>query len=119
MGLAARAIARRRAEAALIVDLDQQKLQTLDGLLEVDPAIGQTRFHWLRSAPEAPGALNLVGLARDEAPADVAGVVSAAFFTGDLVAEGRDNQSVDQRLSGGQKQKLMRRLRIQVHRERN
>jgi hypothetical protein len=30
--------------------------------LEVDPAIGQTRFHWLRSAPEAPGASNLVGL---------------------------------------------------------
>ncbi|WQP06817.1 Tn3 family transposase [Sinorhizobium meliloti] len=63
MGLAARAIARRRAEAALLADLDQQKLQTLDGLLEVDPAIGQTRFHWLRSAPDAPGALNLVGLA--------------------------------------------------------
>lgn len=62
MGLAARAIARRRAEAALIADLDQQKLQTLDGLLEVDPAIGKTRFHWLRSPPEAPGALNLVGL---------------------------------------------------------
>ncbi|MCK9553471.1 Tn3 family transposase, partial [Aquamicrobium sp.] len=28
----------------------------------VDPAIGQTRFHWLRSAPDAPGAGNLVGL---------------------------------------------------------
>ncbi|EHK53370.1 transposase Tn3 family protein [Mesorhizobium alhagi CCNWXJ12-2] len=34
----------------------------MDRLLEVDPAIGQTRFHWLRSAPEAPGASNLVGL---------------------------------------------------------
>jgi len=62
MGLAAPAIARRRAEAALIADLDQQKLQALDGLLEVDPTIAQTRFHWLRSAPDAPGALNLVGL---------------------------------------------------------
>ncbi|PON07820.1 hypothetical protein ATY29_08675 [Rhizobium hidalgonense] len=31
-------------------------------LLEVDPSIGQTRFHWLRSAPEAPAASNLVGL---------------------------------------------------------
>lgn len=30
--------------------------------MEVDPTIGQTRFHWLRSAPEAPGASNLVGL---------------------------------------------------------
>ena len=57
MGLAARAIARRRAEIALISDLDPEKLQTLDGLLEVDPAIGQTRFHWLRSAPDAPGAI--------------------------------------------------------------
>jgi hypothetical protein len=62
MGLAARAIARRRAERALISDFDPEKLQTLDRLLVVDPAIGQTRFHWLRSAPEAPGAGNLVGL---------------------------------------------------------
>nr|WP_246811266.1 hypothetical protein [Mesorhizobium sp. AA22] len=30
--------------------------------MEADPAIGQTRFHWLRSTPEAPGASNLVGL---------------------------------------------------------
>lgn len=62
MGLAARAIARRRAESALLTDLDSEKLQTLDGLLAVDPAINQTRFHWLRSAPDAPGAMNLVGL---------------------------------------------------------
>ncbi|KJX90429.1 hypothetical protein SY94_5016 (plasmid) [Agrobacterium tumefaciens] len=34
----------------------------MDRLLEMDPLIGQTRFHWLRSAPEAPGASNLVGL---------------------------------------------------------
>ena len=62
LGLAARSIARRRAEAALISDLSAEKLQMLDGLLKVDPAIGQTRFHWLRSAAEAPGAANLVGL---------------------------------------------------------
>ena len=62
MGLAARAIARRRAERALISDLDSEKLETLDALLGVDPAIGQTRYHWLRSAPDAPGAGNLVGL---------------------------------------------------------
>ncbi|MCE3543571.1 DUF4158 domain-containing protein, partial [Escherichia coli] len=60
MGLAARAIARRRAERALISDLDSEKLETLDALLGVDPAIGQTRYHWLRSAPDAPGAGNLV-----------------------------------------------------------
>jgi hypothetical protein len=35
---------------------------SLDRLLEFDQSIGQTRFHWLRSAPEAPGASNLVGL---------------------------------------------------------
>ena len=62
MGLAARAIARRRAEGALIEGLTPEKLQALDKLLEVDVAIGQTRFHWLRSAPEAPAASNLVGL---------------------------------------------------------
>ncbi|MFT2215515.1 Tn3 family transposase, partial [Rhizobium giardinii] len=62
IGIAGRAIARRRAETALISDLDPEKLQALDGLLAVDPAIGQTRFHWLRSAPDAPGAMNLVGL---------------------------------------------------------
>ncbi len=60
MGLAARAISRRRAERALLSDLDLEKLERLDALLDVDPAIGQTRFHWLRSAPDAPGAGNLV-----------------------------------------------------------
>ena len=54
MGLAARAIARRRAESALIADLSDEKLKALDILLDVDPAIRQTRFSWLRSAPGAP-----------------------------------------------------------------
>lgn len=62
IGLAGRAIARRRAERALIEGISVDTLQSLDGLLDVDPSIGQTRFHWLRSAPEAPGASNLVGL---------------------------------------------------------
>jgi hypothetical protein len=62
IGLAARAIARRWAERALIEEVPLGKLQSLDTLLEVDPAIGQTRFHWLRSAPDAPSASNLVGL---------------------------------------------------------
>jgi hypothetical protein len=59
LGIAARAIARRRAERALIEEIPVDTLQSLDRLLEVNPAIGQTRFHWLRSAPEAPGASNL------------------------------------------------------------
>lgn len=46
MGLAARAIARRRAEAALISDLDPDKLEALDALLDVDPAIGITTRKW-------------------------------------------------------------------------
>lgn len=62
IGIAARAIARRGAETALISDLDPEKLEALDRLLEVDPTIGHTRYHWLRSAPDAPGAMNLVGL---------------------------------------------------------
>jgi TnpA family transposase len=62
LGFAARSIARRRAEMALISDLSPEKLHMLEGLLCVDPAIGQTRFHWLRSAAEAPGATNLTGL---------------------------------------------------------
>lgn len=62
LGLTGRRIARRRAESALLSGLDPEKLETLDALLEVDPAIGQTRLHWLRSGPDAPGADNLVGL---------------------------------------------------------
>lgn len=62
IGLAARAIARRRAEAALISGFSPEHLQSLDDLLKVDPAIAQTRFHWLRSAPDAPGASNLVAM---------------------------------------------------------
>ncbi|NKX68291.1 Tn3 family transposase (plasmid) [Labrenzia sp. 5N] len=62
IGIAGRALARRRAEAGLISDLAPETLEALDDLLAVDPVIGQTRFHWLNSAPEAPGALNLVGL---------------------------------------------------------
>lgn len=62
IGLAGRAIARRRAERTLIENIPLNTLRSLDKLLDVDPSIGQTRFHWLRSAPEAPGTSNLVGL---------------------------------------------------------
>jgi hypothetical protein len=53
IGLGGRAIARRRAEKELIAGFPLERLASLDRLLEVDPSIGQTRFHWLRSAPEA------------------------------------------------------------------
>ena len=53
IGLACRAIACRRTERILIEDIPLDTLQSLDRLLEVDPLVGQTRFHWLRSAPEA------------------------------------------------------------------
>lgn len=62
IGLAGRTIARLWAETTLIKDVQHDTLRSLDRLLEVAPSIGQTRFHWLRSAPEAPGASNLVGL---------------------------------------------------------
>ncbi len=62
MGITARAIARRRAEGPLIEAIPADRLASLDVCLEVDPTISQTRFHWLRSASEAPGASNLVGL---------------------------------------------------------
>ncbi|RWK37890.1 Tn3 family transposase [Mesorhizobium sp.] len=62
IGLAGRAIARRQAEATLLEGYSDEQLETFDALLKVDLVIGQTRFNWLRSAPEAPGADNLVGL---------------------------------------------------------
>ena len=62
LGLAGRAIARRRAEAALLSNFSKTQLEELDDLLKVDPIISQTRFSWLRTAPDAPGADNLIGL---------------------------------------------------------
>ena len=62
IGLAGRAIARKRAEAALIAGLSPDQLGHLDDLLKVDPTIVQTRFHWLRSAPDAPAAGNLIAV---------------------------------------------------------
>lgn len=62
IGIAGRAIVRQRAEAALLEGLSVDQLDSLDALLTVDPAIRQTRFSWLRTAPDAPGADNLIGL---------------------------------------------------------
>jgi TnpA family transposase len=62
IGLAGRAIARQRAEAALLEGLSADQMEQLEALLLVDPAIQQTRLAWLRSAPDAPSADNLIGL---------------------------------------------------------
>jgi TnpA family transposase len=62
IGLAGRAIARQRAEAALLNGLSTDQMEQLETLLLVDPAVQQTRLAWLRSAPDAPSADNLIGL---------------------------------------------------------
>jgi hypothetical protein len=62
IGRAARVVARRRMETALLDGLSSQELATLDGMLGVDPAIRQTRFAWLRAFPEAPSEKNLLAL---------------------------------------------------------
>lgn len=62
IGLAGRAIARKRAEAALLDGLSVDQLEGLDALLTVDSDIQQTRLTWLRSAPDAPSADNMISL---------------------------------------------------------
>jgi TnpA family transposase len=62
IGRAARVVARRRMEAALLDGLTFEKLATLDGLLAVDSTIRQTRFAWLRALPEAPSEKNVLAL---------------------------------------------------------
>ena len=62
IGRAARVLARRRMEAALLDGLPGERLDDLDRLLTVDPAIRITRFGWLKSPPEAPGEKNLLAL---------------------------------------------------------
>ncbi len=46
----------------MLSDCSAEQLELFDGLLKVDSAIRQTRFNWLRSTPDAPGADNLVSL---------------------------------------------------------
>jgi len=62
MGRAARVIARKQMEHALLGGLTPDDLAVLDGLLSVDPAIRQTRFAWLRTLPEAPSEKNILDL---------------------------------------------------------
>jgi hypothetical protein len=62
IGRAARVVARRRMEAALLDGLSSEELATIDGLLAIDPVIRQTRFAWLRAFPEAPSEKNLLAL---------------------------------------------------------
>jgi hypothetical protein len=62
LGRAARAIARRRMETALLSGFTSEQLASLDALLVNDPAIRLTRFAWLRSLPETPSEKNLLSL---------------------------------------------------------
>ncbi|SEE77698.1 Transposase and inactivated derivatives, TnpA family [Rhizobiales bacterium GAS191] len=62
IGRAARAMARRRMQAALLNGLGPEQVGMLDSLLFVDPAIGMTRFAWLRTLPEAPSEKSLMAL---------------------------------------------------------
>jgi len=62
IGRAARVVARRRMEVAMLEGLTPDWLAAFDGLLTVDHAIRQTRFAWLSSLPEAPSEKNLLAL---------------------------------------------------------
>ena len=62
IGRAARALARRRMEAALLDGLPRERLDALDELLTVEPEMRVTRFAWLKALPEAPGKKNLLAL---------------------------------------------------------
>ncbi|MGL4964065.1 MAG: Tn3 family transposase [Inquilinus sp.] len=62
IGRGARALARRRMEAALLDGLPAERLDDLDRLLVVDPEIRISRFAWLKALPEAPGKKNLLAL---------------------------------------------------------
>lgn len=54
VGVTGRALARKRAHGAVLEGLTPGQLARLDGLLDVDPATGETRLTWLRSVPAAP-----------------------------------------------------------------
>jgi TnpA family transposase len=62
IGLAARALARKRAYKNLVEGLSRETIDGLEGLLVVDDEQGRTPFAWLREWPEAPRQKNLVGL---------------------------------------------------------
>jgi hypothetical protein len=62
LGRAARALARRRIEAALLDGLPPERLDALDEILTVEPEMRITRFAWLKALPEAPGKKNLLAL---------------------------------------------------------
>ena len=62
VGLAARARTRRRTFQVLADGLTVVEQAALDGLLATDPALRQSRFAWLRDAPEAPTPANVVAL---------------------------------------------------------
>jgi len=62
IGLAARALARKRAYKNLVEGLSQETIAGLEALLAVDDEQGRTPLAWLREWPEAPRQKNLAGL---------------------------------------------------------
>jgi TnpA family transposase len=62
IGLAARVRARKRAFQALTDGLTDTERRSLETLLVTDPAVGRSRFAWLRDCPEAPAPSNMVAL---------------------------------------------------------
>jgi hypothetical protein len=78
LGRGARAIARRRMEAALLAGFTTAELAALDDLLVLDPAVQMSRFAWLRALPEAPSERNLLALMDDCALCAIVASIRAA-----------------------------------------
>lgn len=62
IGLAARALARKRAQKSLIEGLEQKTIAGLEALIAVGDDQDRTRLAWVREWPEAPTQKNLVGV---------------------------------------------------------
>jgi TnpA family transposase len=62
IGLHARVRARRRCFEALASGLTEADRQILFALLANDPALGRSRFAWLRDCPESPAPSNMIEL---------------------------------------------------------
>lgn len=62
IGLAARALARKKAFEALADGLTDAARDALDKLLRVDPDVRRSRFAWLRDYSESPAPTNVIAL---------------------------------------------------------
>jgi TnpA family transposase len=62
IGLAARARARKKTFETLAAGMSDTELNTLAGLLTVDPDLRRSRFAWLRDYSESPAPSNIVAL---------------------------------------------------------